>query len=113
MNVGNELLNVKEALQDIKRTEIEELFQNENCGSCWPIYSCDKNCDKDSEGNIIPRLQNGGKYDEVSSISSGHSSYEEYTVNGTTITADTEPWTNLYKENSAQVKMVEIEGGPL
>ena len=68
-----------------------------------PIHSCNDSCDKDSEENIIPRLRNRGNYDEVSSSSSSdRSSYEEYTVNGATITDDTEPWTNSDDENSVQ-----------
>ena len=112
--VGNELLDVKESFQDINMTESEELLQNEKCGSCWPIYSCDESCDKDSEGSIIPRLQNRGNYDKFSSSSSSDRSfYEEYMVNGTTVTDNTEPWTDSDDENSVQAEMVEIEGGAL
>ena len=50
--VGNKLLDVKEAFQDINVTESEELLQDKR----RPIFSCDESCDKDSEGSIIPRL---------------------------------------------------------
>ena len=57
---------------------------------------------------MFPELNNS----DFEQDSSDRFSYREYTVNGTTITEDTEPWTDLDDDNSVQAEIVEIEGGP-
>ena len=64
---------------------------------------------QDSAGDIIPRLRNSN---EILFSSSDRSSYREYTVDGTTITEETEPWTDSDDDNTVQAEMVEVKGGP-
>ena len=82
---GEEMLDIKSAFQDIVVRKSEEL---------------------------CPELHYSEFEQDLSISSSDRSSYREYTVNGTTITEETEPWTDSDDDNSVQAEMVEIEGGP-
>ena len=107
---------MKSAFQDIQDNVVvkrEELFprsSNSEFEQDLSIADSYNGTVQDSSGDTIPRLRNR---DEILFSSSDCSSYREYTVDGTTITEETEPWTNLDAGNSVQAEMVEIEGGPL